>query len=248
MIRLKNPKQIEGIRASCRLLAAMFEELKPLVKPGVETRDLDEWTRAWIARAGGKPAFLGYMDYPAALCVSINDEVIHGIPGKRRIAEGDLVSLDCGIELDGLFSDMAVTVPVGKVSPQAARLVEVTAECLELGIAQALAGNRVHQISRAVFQRASAAGYGVVHQYCGHGVGFSQHEDPQVPNYVGPGANPRLGAGMVLAIEPMINLGTGDVELEDDDWTVLTADGKLSAHCEHTVAIFADHTEVLTRP
>lgn len=246
MIRLKNAKQLDGIRASCRMLSAMFKELAPLVKPGIETRDLDAWTQDWIARAGGKPAFLGYEGYPAALCVSVNEEVIHGIPGKRRIEEGDLVSLDCGIELGGFYSDMAVTVPAGKASEEDLALVATTKECLERGIAQAKFGNRVHQVSRAVFELAREKGYGVVHQYCGHGVGFSQHEDPQVPNYAGPGPNPRMAEGLVIAIEPMINRGTGDVLLLEDDWTVVTEDGMRSAHWEHTVAVFRDHTEILT--
>ncbi len=250
MIRLKNAKQLDGIRQSCRLLSAMFKELTPLVQAGTETLELDRWAQEWIKRAGGRPAFLGYGDadnpFPAALCVSINEEVIHGIPSRRRVAEGDLVSLDCGIDLDGYFSDMAVTVAVGKVSPAAAALNKVTEECLYKGIAQALAGNRIHQVSRAVYSHAVQAGYGVVHDYCGHGVGFSPHEDPQVPNYSSLGSNPRMMEGLVIAIEPMINLGTGDVELLDDEWTVVTADGKLSAHWEHTVAIFADHTEILT--
>ncbi|MFA6507368.1 MAG: type I methionyl aminopeptidase [Treponemataceae bacterium] len=250
MIRLKNQKQMDGIRESCRMLKAMFSELVPLVAVGVETRELDKWVQTWIKKAGAKPAFLGYGDdanpFPAALCVSINDEVIHGIPSKRRIADGDLVSLDCGIDLGGHFSDMARTVPVGHVSEEALALVRVTEECLVLGLEQVKNGNRIHQISRAVFNHAKEHGYGVVHQYCGHGVGFSPHEDPQVPNYASPGANPRMGEGLVIAIEPMINLGTGDVELLEDDWTVVTADGKLSSHCEHTVAVFRDHSEILT--
>ena len=250
MIRLKNQKQMDGIRESCRMLKTMFSELKPLVAVGVETRELDLWARDWIKKAGGKPAFLGYGDdsnpYPAALCVSVNDEVIHGIPSKRKIADGDLVSLDCGIDLGGHFSDMAITVPVGNASAEALKLVRVTEECLALGLEQVKVGNRIHQISRAVFGHAAEHGYGVVHQYCGHGVGFAPHEDPQVPNYVSPGPNPRMGEGLVIAVEPMINLGTGDVELLGDDWTVVTADGKLSAHCEHTVAIFRDHAEILT--
>jgi methionyl aminopeptidase len=232
------------------MLSAMFKELAPLVRPGVETLELDLWTQDWIKRAGGKPAFLGYGDdtnpFPAALCVSINEEVIHGIPSKRKVEEGDLVSLDCGIDLGGYFSDMAMTVAVGKVSPAAAALNKTTEECLYLGIEQAVAGNRIHQVSRAVYSHAAERGYGVVHQYCGHGVGFSPHEDPQVPNYASPGSNPRMMEGLVIAIEPMINLGTGDVELLDDDWTVVTADEKLSCHWEHTVAIFSDHTEILT--
>jgi methionyl aminopeptidase len=249
MIRLKNATQIDGIRASCKMLTAMFNELVPLVQVGVETRDLDRWTQEWIRKAGGKPAFLGYGSdtnpYPAALCVSINEEVIHGIPSKRKITSGDLVSLDCGIDLGGFFSDKAMTVEVGNVSDTARELNRVTKECLYKGIEQAVAGNRILQIARAVYSHASSHGYGVVHQYCGHGVGFSPHEDPQVPNYAR-GPNPRMTEGLVIAIEPMINLGTGDVDVLDDEWTVVTADRKISAHWEHTVAIFHDHTEILT--
>lgn len=250
MIRLKNQKQLEGIRSSCQLLSSMFKELVPLVKVGVETRELDHWVQSWIKKAGGKPAFLGYGDadnpFPGALCVSINEEVIHGIPSRRKVADGDLVSLDCGIDLEGYFSDMAVTVPVGNVEQRFRDLVRVTEECLALGLAQVQPGNRVLQIGRAVYEHARSHGYGVVHQYCGHGVGFSPHEDPQVPNYPSRGSNPRMGEGLVIAVEPMINLGTGDVELLEDDWTVVTADGLRSAHCEHTVAIFRDHVEILT--
>jgi methionyl aminopeptidase len=249
MIRLKNPKQIDGIRMSCVLLNRMFHELIPLVKVGVETRDLDHWAQNFIRKAGARPAFLGYGSdsnpFPAALCISLNDEVIHGIPSKRKIASGDLVSLDCGIDLDGHISDKAVTVEVGEVSEEAKKLNAVTRECLYKGLQQVKSGNRILQISRAIHTHAAGHGYGVVHQYCGHGVGFSVHEDPQVPNHPR-GPNPRMSEGLVLAIEPMINLGTGDVELLDDEWTVVTADGKWSAHWEHTVVVFRDHIEVLT--
>jgi methionyl aminopeptidase len=249
MIRLKNEKQIQGIRKSCRLLSAMYKELIPLVKAGVETIDLDRWARNWIKKAGGRPAFLGYGSksnpFPAALCISINHEVIHGIPSRRKIAEGDLVSLDSGIELEGFISDQAVTVEVGKVSEAAHALNMITRECLYKGIAAAKAGDRLLQVSRAINSHALSHNYGVVHQFCGHGVGFSLHEDPQVPNNPH-GPNPRMRGGLVIAIEPMINLGTGDVEVLDDGWTIVTADGKLSAHWEHTIAIFSDHTEILT--
>jgi len=241
---------MEGIRESCRLLSAMFKELEKLVAVGVETRDLDKWTQDWIKKAGGKPAFLGYGDdsnpFPAALCISLNEEVIHGIPSRRKIKDGDLVSLDCGIDLGGYFSDMAITVEAGKVSQAAHELNITTRECLYKGIEQARSGNRIHQISRAVYNHAAERGYGVVHQYCGHGVGFSPHEDPQVPNNSGSGPNPRIGDGLVIAIEPMICAGTGNVEILEDDWTVVTADEKLSAHWEHTVAIIAGKTEILT--
>jgi methionyl aminopeptidase len=249
MIRLKNEKQIAGIRESCKVLHAMFDEMTPLVKPGVATIEIDRWVRDWIKKAGGKPAFFGYgpreNPFPGAICISVNDEVIHGIPSKRRIAEGDLVSLDCGIDLGGFISDKSVTVEVGKVSVEAHTLNQVTRECLYRGIRAAKCGDRLLQIARAVQGHALSYGYGVVRQFCGHGVGLDVHEDPQVPNYPH-GPNPKMTGGMVLAIEPMVNMGTGDVEVLDDDWTVVTADGRLSSHWEHTIAIFPDHTEILT--
>ncbi|MDR3276618.1 MAG: type I methionyl aminopeptidase [Treponema sp.] len=249
MIRLKNAKQIEGIRESCKLLAAMFGEIRPLVVPGVETRELDIWARDWIRKAGGRPAILGYGDrsnpFPGALCISLNEEVIHGIPSRRKIAAGDLVSIDSGIDLAGFISDKSETFEAGRVSEAAAALNTATRECLYKGIAAVQPGARLHQIARAVQSHAVSRGYGVVEHYCGHGVGFDVHEDPQVPN-VPQGPNPRMMNGLVIAIEPMINLGTGDVELLEDGWTVVTADRRLSAHWEHTVAVFRDHAEILT--
>ena len=251
MIRLKNEKQIAEIRKSCKMLSAMYRELIPLVKPGMETIEIDRWVRKWIKAAGGRPAFLGVGSkknpFPAAICVSINNEVIHGIPSKRKIMGGDLVSLDCGIDLGGYISDQAVTLEMGKVSVEAQKLSAVTRECLYAGIRAAKCGERLLQIARAVHGHARAAGFGVVHEFCGHGVGFELHEDPQVSN-IPRGANPKLTGGMVLALEPMINAGTGDVEILEDDWTVVTADDRLSAHWEHTIAIFRDHTEILTEP
>ena len=251
MIRLKNEKQIEGIRKSCKMLSAMYRELIPLVKPGVETIEIDRWVRDWIKRAGGRPWFLGYGDrknpYPAAICISLNNEVIHGIPSKRKIRGGDLVSLDCGIDLGGFISDQALTIEAGKVSKAAHDLNVATWECLYRGIAAVKAGDRLLQIARAVEGRAKTGGYGVVHDFCGHGVGLAPHEDPQVPNYPH-GPNPKMCNGLVIAIEPMINMGTGDVEILEDGWTVVTADDKLSAHWEHTVAILHDKVEILTDP
>ena len=251
MIRLKNEKQIDGIRKSCKMLSAMYRELIPLVKPGVQTIDIDYWTRDWIKKAGGKPVFLGYKVkrniFPAAICISINEEVIHGIPKKRAVREGDLVSMDCGIDLGGFISDQAVSIEAGRVSENVKRLNKVTNECLYKGIAAVKAGDRLLQVSRNIESHAKAYGYGIVHEYCGHGVGMSLHEDPQVPNYPH-GPNPRMNNGMVFAIEPMINMGTGDIYVEDDGWTVVTADEKISAHWEHTVAIFGGKTEVLTDP
>ena len=247
MIRLKNDREVDGIRESGRLLARTLQELRPLVVEGVSTRELDSFARSYIESHGGKPSFLGYMDYPASLCVSVNDEVIHGIPGGRRLKGGDVVSLDLGVNLNGYFSDAAVTVPVGETSRKRRWLLDVTEECLRLAVQQAVPGNRVSDVSRAVFDHAVRNRCGVVREYCGHGVGFSQHEDPQVPNYVGAGPNPRLKPGMVLAIEPMINAGTGDIRLLEDGWTVVTADGADSAHFEHTVVVLADRMEILTR-
>ena len=249
MIRLKNEKQIDGIRKSCRLLSAMYRELIPLVKPGIQTIEIDQWAQSWIKKSGGRPVFLGYKPrkkpYPAAICISINDEVIHGIPSKRRIAEGDLVSLDCGIELGGFISDQAVSVEAGNVPDEVKKLNKVTNECLYLGIEAAKAGDRLLQISRAVEKHAKDNGYGIVEEYCGHGVGLALHEDPHVPNYPH-GANPKMNNGMVIAIEPMINLGESEVEICEDDWTVVTADGKVSAHWEHTIAVFGGRIEILT--
>ena len=249
MIRLKNEKQIEGIRKSCRMLSVMLKELIPLVRPGIETIDIDVWVQNWIKKAGGRPVFLGVGSkknpYPAAICISINNEVIHGIPKKRKILNGDLVSLDCGINLDGFISDQAITLEIGETSPIAQKLNTVTRECLYAGIKAAKAGDRLLNIARAVQGHAQRSGFGVVHQFCGHGVGLELHEEPRVAN-VPQGPNPKLRGGMVLAIEPMINIGTGDVEIMDDGWTVVTADSKLSAHWEHTIVIYADRTEILT--
>jgi methionyl aminopeptidase len=251
MIRLKTEKQINGIRESCKMLSAMYRELIPQVLPGLQPIEIDKWVQNWIKRAGGKPALLGYGErknpFPAAICISINDEVIHGIPGKRKIRDGDLVSLDCGIDLGGYISDQALSVEVGRVRQEVHDLNVTTIECLYKGIAAVKVGDRLLQIARAVESHAKARGFGVVRDYCGHGVGFAVHEDPQVPNYPH-GPNPRMNNGMVFAIEPMINMGTADVELAEDDWTVLTEDGKVSSHWEHTVAIFHDAVEILTDP
>lgn len=247
MIRLKNERQIEGIRASCQMLSVMYEELKPMVKPGVTPKELDTFAYDFIKRNGGKPAFLGYEGFPATLCISVNEVVIHGIPSDRPLAEGDIVGIDGGIELDGYFSDAAMTLPVGAISKDAQKLLDVTRESLRLALEQISPHARISDISRAVFSYATKNGLKVVRQYCGHGVGFEMHEDPQIPNYVSPGPNPRLMPGMVLAIEPMINIGTSDVRVLDDDWTVVTMDGSLSAHFEHTVLVTDSGCEVLTR-
>lgn len=235
------------------MLSAMYRELIPLVKPGIQTIEIDHWVRNWIKRAGGKPAFLHYrqprnpVPYPAAICVSINDEVIHGIPSKRKIHDGDLVGLDCGVDLDGYISDQALSIEAGRVSREVHDLNAAARECLYRGISAIMAGDRLLCVSRAVESHAKSHGYSVVREYCGHGVGFSLHEDPQVPNYPH-GPNPRMGNGLVIALEPMITMGSYEVELDDDEWTVVTRDGSVSAHWEHTVAIIHDKAEILTDP
>ena len=246
MRRLKNDADMQRIRESATLLKESLGLLRRNVRPGVTTADLNDIATRFLAARGARPAFLGYMEYPAAICASINNEVIHGIPGKRRLRDGDIVGLDLGVEIDGYFADAALTVPVGDISDELRQLLDVTEECLRLGIRQAVAGNRIRDISHAIFERAGEAGYGVVRQYCGHGVGFAVHEDPQVPNYPDGGDNPRLKPGMVLAVEPMLNIGTSEISVLDDGWTVVTGDGQASAHFEHTIAIFKDRTEVLT--
>lgn len=247
MIRLKNEKEIDGIRESCHALADLFREVIPQVEPGMSTKAIDDLVVKFIKKIGGKPAWYRE-DFPGAACISVNNEVIHGIPSKHRIVhDGDLVSLDIGIDLDGYISDSTHTVMLGNVKPAHRKLVQATRESLAAGIAACVAGNRIKDIANAVNDVANGRyGYGVVYEYCGHGVGLDVHEDPSVPNVWNGGANPRIQAGMVLAIEPMINLGTADVNTADDGWTVLTADGKWSCHEEHTVAVFRDHTEVLT--
>lgn len=246
MIRLKNREELEQIRASGALLAETFEVVRPLVIPGVTTSEIDAAAHRHITSAGGTPAFLGYRDFPASVCASLNNVVIHGIPGETVLVEGDILSLDLGVILNGYYSDSAKTFSVGKISKSATRLLEVTEECLARAITMVRPGYRIRDISRAVFEHADSLGYGVVHQYCGHGVGFELHEDPQVPNYLGKGPNPRLKPGMVLAIEPMLNAGTAEVNILADDWTVVTGDDGLSAHFEHTVAVTDSEPEILT--
>ena len=246
MIKLKNDTEIGRIREASYILSETLEKLKAMIDEGITTGELNDFARDYIRSCGAEPAFLGYMSFPASLCISLNEEVIHGIPGKRRLQSGDMVSLDLGVNLGGYYSDAAVTLPVGKVTPGREKLIRVAGECLELGIEQAVCGNRISHVSEAIYNHAKSNGFEVVRQYCGHGLGFSQHEEPQIPNYVSRGPNPRLKPGMIIALEPMINRGTWEVQLLDDSWTVVTADRSDSAHFEHTVAIHKDHTEILT--
>ncbi len=227
-------------------MAETFQLLKANAKAGVTTQDLDALAYDYIVSKSGKPAFLGYMDYPASICASVNQVVIHGIPNKVKLADGDVLSLDLGVELNGYIADAASTLRIGEIRPEIEHLLKVTEECLYLGIEQTKTGNRIHDISAAVYDHATENGYGVVDQFCGHGVGFALHEDPQVPNYLSSGPNPRIKEGMVIAIEPMINLGGAEVVILDDNWTVVTVDQSISAHFEHTVAVVDGKPSILT--
>jgi methionyl aminopeptidase len=246
MIRLKNDEEIKGIRKSCHLLADMFNEIIPQVKAGMSTKEVDNICKHFIVSHHGKPAWYRE-NFPGAICICVNEEVIHGVPSSKKIIhDGDIIKIDAGIDLDGYISDSTHALLIGNVPAEWKKLDDVTCECLAAGIAACIPGNRISDISNAVNDIAVRHNYGVVYDYCGHGVGLDVHEDPSIPNCPSRGPNPRIQAGMVLAIEPMINLGTADVLLADNEWTVLTADGKASSHEEHTVAVFADHTEILT--
>ena len=247
MILLKSEREIRCMREAGRIVALALDAVGKVVEPGITTQELDEVARRTIVEHGARPAFKGLYGFPANICVSVNCEVVHGIPGSRKLAEGDIVSVDCGAEIDGFNGDSAITIPVGIDSPEIARLIEETRNALYKGIEQAIAGNRVGAISHAVQTYAEKAGFGVVREYVGHGIGRSMHEEPEVPNFGFADRGPLLKAGMVLAIEPMINLGARAVKSTDDGWTVVTRDGKPSAHFEHTVAIMPDGPEILTR-
>ena len=226
-----------------------LEQMRAIVKPGISTKDLDECAEAYTAEHHAKPAFKGYRGYPGSVCTSINQEVVHGIPSpSRRLREGDVLSMDFGIELDGYFGDAALTVPVGKISPERGRLLRVTRESLERAIEQVRLGNRLGDISAAVQEWVEKNGFSVVREFVGHGIGTRMHEEPQLPNYGKPGQGPRLQEGMVLAIEPMVNAGGPGVRVLDDDWTAVTLDGSDSAHFEHTVAVTTNGPRILTRP
>ena len=246
MIELKTPEELELMRRAGRTVAGLLNHLVSLIRPGIRTKELDHASGEYLRRSGAAPAFLNYRGFPATICVSVNEEVVHGIPGERKLREGDLVSLDAGAIVSGLFADAAVTVPVGAVSPQARRLSETTRQALEQGIAAASAGRRLSDISHAVQRVAESAGFGVVRDFVGHGIGRALHEEPPVPNFGSPNTGPRLRPGMVLAIEPMVTMGGYDVQILSDGWTVVTKDRSLAAHFEHTVAITEHGPEILT--
>jgi methionyl aminopeptidase len=238
MIILKTPDEIEIMARASKVVAETLQALRGEVRPGVSTEDLDRIAEEFIRKRGGIPAFKGYRNYPKTLCASVNEQVVHGIPSKQRVLkEGDIIGLDLGAIVEGFYGDSAVTVAVGAVHPKVAELLRVTEAALYKGIEQAVVGNRLSDISHAVQVHAEAAGFSVVTDFVGHGIGRQLHEEPQVPNYGKPGQGPRLQVGMVLAIEPMVNMGHSAVRILDDQWTAVTKDGSLSAHFEHTIAI-----------
>jgi methionyl aminopeptidase len=250
-IELKSPEEIEKMSHASRIVAAVLEALRHQIKPGVMTEELDHFAEKFILGRGGRPAFKGYQVrdkiYQHTLCVSVNEEVVHGIPSRRVLKEGDIVGLDVGVVVDGYYGDAAITVPVGAVSDATRRLLQVTEEALHKGIAQALVGNRISDISHAVQSYAEGENFSVVTEFVGHGIGRCLHEEPQVPNYGEPGKGPRLKPGMTLAIEPMVNMGRPETRLLADGWTAVTRDGSLSAHFEHTIVVTDAGPRILTK-
>ena len=248
MIELKSPTQIGHMREAGRILADAFRVCRDLVKPGVSTLEIDREVESLIRDRKAKPAFKGYRGFPATICASINEEVVHGIPAaRRRLREGDIIGLDLGAIVEDYYADAAVTMPVGEVTDEARRLLDVTRESLDLGIAQCWPGRRLGDVSAAIQQHVEAAGFGVVRAFVGHGIGRALHEDPQVPNFGEAGRGPLLRVGMVLALEPMVTMGHWEVRVLADRWTAVTADGSLAAHFEHTVAVTEHGPEVLTK-
>ena len=248
MISVKSSRDLIAMKDACRISAQALQLAGEWIKPGVTTGEIDRAIRRFIEKSGAKPSFLGYGGFPASACISVNDTVIHGIPGTRVIREGDIVSVDVGAYYNGYHGDNAATFAAGAIAPEAQALLDATRESLYEGIRAAQPGNRVGDIGAAVQRYVEARGYSVVRQYVGHGVGTDLHEDPNVPNYGTPGRGPRLLPGMTIAIEPMINMGTHEVKVLGDKWTVVTADGRLSAHFEHTIAITPDGPVILTQP
>jgi len=246
MIHLRAPEEVAKIRESARMVADCLDHLEALVAPGVSTLDLDRAAEEFVRARGALPAFKGYRGYPATLCVSVNDVVVHGIPDKTVLAEGDIVGCDMGVIVDGWYGDSARTFAVGSVDAESKRLLEVTREAMHAGIAQAVEGKRIGDIGQAVQAVVEAAGFTVVRDLVGHGIGRQLHEDPQVPNYGRAGKGLKLSVGQVLAIEPMVNVGRPDVFTKGDGWTVVTRDGRRSAHFEHTIAVGRETPEILS--
>lgn len=247
MIFLKSPGEIEKMAKSGRIVADVLEALKDVVKIGLTTKEIEDFADERIKALGGIPAFKGYRGYPASVCTSVNEQVVHGIPSSRVLKDGDIVSIDIGVLLDGFYGDGAVTIPVGTIDREASELIRVTEEALYLGIQSAVEGNRLYDISGAIQRHVEKNGFSVVRLFVGHGIGRELHEEPQVPNYGVPGQGPRLKRGMTLAIEPMVNAGSHEVIILDDGWTAVTKDGKKSAHFEHTVLVTSDRPRILTK-
>lgn len=247
MIRIKTKDELEMIRQSGRILAKVMRQLERCVKPGVTTQELAERAEELIAEAAALPAFKGYKGYPAAVCTSVNEQVVHGIPGGYILREGDIISLDVGVDYKGYFSDCAVTVPVGKIDARKKQLIDAAKKALAKGISQAISGNHLSDISHAIQAHVEAQGFSVVRQFVGHGVGLAIHEEPEIPNFGRAHMGPILKPGMVLAIEPMVNIGTWEVMILEDGWTVVTKDGLASSHFEHTVAVTEHGPEILTK-
>jgi len=246
VIIIKSPREIEQLKKSNAIVAEVFQKLKKAIVPGITTKELDQIAEEMILSRGAIPAFKGYRGFPATLCISINEEVVHGIPGQRRLKEGDIVSLDLGAILNGYFGDAAITLPVGELDLVAKRLLEVTEKALYIGIDQVKVGNRLFDISYAIQTWVESHGFSVVRDFVGHGIGKDLHEEPQIPNFGSPHQGPRLEKGMVFALEPMVNEGTYGVRILSDGWTVVTADGKRSAHFEHSIVITDGGAEVLS--
>jgi len=246
VIVCKSPGEIERMRAANALVADVLAQLAAIVAPGVTTRDLDVVAERLVREGGAEPAFKGYRGYPATLCASVNEQVVHGIPSARQLIEGDIVSLDMGVKLNGFYGDSAVTVGVGRIDDGTAQLLRITQEALERGITQVKVGGRISDIGHVVQQHVESHGFSVVREFVGHGIGASLHEEPQIANYGEPGRGPRMAEGMVLAIEPMVNMGRPAVKVLEDGWTAVTRDGSLSAHFEHTVAVTKQGPLVLT--
>jgi len=248
MIHLKSVKEIETMKGPSKIVAEILLELRENIREGATTADVDRIAEDLTLKKKAKPAFKGYRGFPASLCISVNDQVVHGIPSTKKVLKnGDIVGLDFGVIYDDYYGDAAMTVAIGQITPEIAHLVKVTEQCLYKAIEQAVPGNFISDISAAVQRLADANNYGIVREFCGHGIGRSLHEDPPVLNYVQNGKGAKIKPGLVLAIEPMINLGTEKVRVLDDGWTVITADGKPSAHFEHTIAVTANGPEILTR-
>jgi len=246
MIVYKSADEIRVMKKASQIVGLILDELKSKIKPGITTLELDAYAESRTGELGAVPAFKGYRGYPASLCTSINDEIVHGIPSRRKLNDGDIISLDFGVKLDGFYGDAAVTYPVGTITPQAEKLIQVTEESLYIGLEQVKAGNRISDISAAIQRYVEKAGFSVVRAFVGHGIGFSLHEEPQVPNFGIPGHGAKIKPGMVLAIEPMIAAGDWEVEILPDDWTAVTKDHGLSAHYEHTVALTENGLEILS--